>query len=49
VIIKLAVGDAREVYPILYGVAVLFVLYFLRGPLLVTAVIRGFNVVSQAH
>jgi AGZA family xanthine/uracil permease-like MFS transporter len=33
VIIKLAVGKAREVHPILYGVAVLFVLYFLRGPL----------------
>jgi AGZA family xanthine/uracil permease-like MFS transporter len=28
-----AVGKAREVHPILYGVAVLFVLYFLRGPL----------------
>jgi AGZA family xanthine/uracil permease-like MFS transporter len=33
VIIKLAVGKARQVHPILYGVAVLFVLYFLRGPL----------------
>jgi AGZA family xanthine/uracil permease-like MFS transporter len=33
VIIKLAVGKAREVHPLLYGVAVLFVLYFLRGPL----------------
>jgi adenine/guanine/hypoxanthine permease len=33
VVIKLAVGKAREVHPILYGVAVLFVLYFLRGPL----------------
>jgi AGZA family xanthine/uracil permease-like MFS transporter len=33
VIIKLAVGKAREIHPILYGVAVLFVLYFLRGPL----------------
>jgi AGZA family xanthine/uracil permease-like MFS transporter len=33
VIIKLAMGKAREVHPILYGVAVLFILYFLRGPL----------------
>jgi AGZA family xanthine/uracil permease-like MFS transporter len=33
VVIKVAVGKAREVHPILYGVAVLFVLYFLRGPL----------------
>jgi hypothetical protein len=33
VVIKLAVGKAGEVHPILYGVAVLFVLYFLRGPL----------------
>ncbi|WP_305787670.1 NCS2 family permease [Symbioplanes lichenis] len=33
VVIKLAVGKAREVHPILYGVAALFVLYFLRGPL----------------
>jgi AGZA family xanthine/uracil permease-like MFS transporter len=33
VVIKLAVGKARDVHPILYGVAVLFVLYFLRGPL----------------
>jgi adenine/guanine/hypoxanthine permease len=33
VIIKLAVGKAREIHPILYGVAVLFALYFLRGPL----------------
>jgi adenine/guanine/hypoxanthine permease len=32
-VIKLAVGKAREIHPILYGVAVLFVLYFLRGPL----------------
>ena len=31
--IKLAVGKAREVHPLLYGVAALFVLYFLRGPL----------------
>jgi AGZA family xanthine/uracil permease-like MFS transporter len=33
VVIKLAVGKARELHPLLYGVAVLFVLYFLRGPL----------------
>jgi AGZA family xanthine/uracil permease-like MFS transporter len=33
VVIKIAVGKAREVHPLLYGVAVLFVLYFLRGPL----------------
>jgi AGZA family xanthine/uracil permease-like MFS transporter len=33
VVIKLAVGKAREVHPLLYGVAVLFILYFLRGPL----------------
>jgi adenine/guanine/hypoxanthine permease len=33
VVLKLAVGRARDVHPILYGVAVLFILYFLRGPL----------------
>ena len=33
VLIKLVVGKAREVHPLLYGVAVLFLLYFLRGPL----------------
>jgi adenine/guanine/hypoxanthine permease len=33
VVLKVATGRAREVHPILYGVAVLFVLYFLRGPL----------------
>jgi AGZA family xanthine/uracil permease-like MFS transporter len=33
VVLKLAVGKARAVHPLLYGVAVLFVLYFLRGPL----------------
>ncbi|BFU47339.1 NCS2 family permease [Krasilnikovia sp. MM14-A1004] len=33
VVLKLAVGRARQVHPILYGVAALFVLYFLRGPL----------------
>lgn len=33
VVLKIATGRAREIHPILYGVAVLFVLYFLRGPL----------------
>jgi AGZA family xanthine/uracil permease-like MFS transporter len=33
VVIKLASGKIREVHPLLYGVAILFVLYFLRGPL----------------
>ncbi|GIE98313.1 NCS2 family permease [Paractinoplanes rishiriensis] len=33
VLLKLTTGRAREIHPILYGVAVLFVLYFLRGPL----------------
>ena len=33
VVIKSAVGKAREIHPLLYGVAALFVLYFLRGPL----------------
>ncbi len=33
VVLKVATGRSREVHPILYGVAVLFVLYFLRGPL----------------
>ena len=33
VVIKVAVGKAREVHPLLYGVAAIFVLYFLRGPL----------------
>ena len=33
VVIKLAVGKPREIHPLLYGVAALFVLYFLRGPL----------------
>ena len=32
-VVKLAVGKAREVHPLLYAVAVVFVLYFLRGPL----------------
>ncbi|MET0417429.1 MAG: NCS2 family permease [Actinoplanes sp.] len=33
VVLKVATGKAREIHPILYGVAALFVLYFLRGPL----------------
>ena len=33
VVIKLALGKARDVHPLLYGVAVLFILYVLRGPL----------------
>jgi AGZA family xanthine/uracil permease-like MFS transporter len=33
VVLKVATGRSRDVHPILYGVAVLFVLYFLRGPL----------------
>ncbi|RZU51692.1 AGZA family xanthine/uracil permease-like MFS transporter [Krasilnikovia cinnamomea] len=33
VVLKVAVGKARQVHPILYGIAALFVLYFLRGPL----------------
>ena len=33
VVIKLAVGKPKQVHPLLYGVAVLFVLYFLRGAL----------------
>jgi AGZA family xanthine/uracil permease-like MFS transporter len=33
VLLKLARGKFREVHPLLYGVAALFVLYFLRGPL----------------
>jgi AGZA family xanthine/uracil permease-like MFS transporter len=33
VVLKLATGRAREIHPILYGVAALFLLYFLRGPL----------------
>jgi AGZA family xanthine/uracil permease-like MFS transporter len=32
VLMKLAKGKAREVHPLLYGVAALFVVYFLRGP-----------------
>jgi AGZA family xanthine/uracil permease-like MFS transporter len=33
VLLKLAKGKFRDVHPLLYGVAALFVLYFLRGPL----------------
>ncbi|MQA28080.1 MAG: NCS2 family permease [Micromonosporaceae bacterium] len=33
VLLKVARGKFREVHPLLYGVAALFVLYFLRGPL----------------
>jgi len=33
VVLKVATGRAREIHPILYGVAALFVLYFVRGPL----------------
>jgi AGZA family xanthine/uracil permease-like MFS transporter len=33
VLVKLARGKAREVHPLLYGVAALFVVYFLRGPI----------------
>ncbi|WP_329018280.1 NCS2 family permease [Micromonospora rifamycinica] len=33
VLLKLAKGRAREIHPLLYAVAALFVLYFLRGPI----------------
>ncbi|TDC29678.1 NCS2 family permease [Micromonospora sp. 15K316] len=33
VVLKAARGKAREVHPLMYGVAALFVLYFLRGPI----------------
>jgi AGZA family xanthine/uracil permease-like MFS transporter len=33
VVIKVAVGKAREVHPLLWGAAVLFVLYFTLGPI----------------
>jgi AGZA family xanthine/uracil permease-like MFS transporter len=33
VLVKLVKGKAREVHPLLYAVAGLFVLYFLRGPI----------------
>ncbi|GAA4252169.1 NCS2 family permease [Dactylosporangium darangshiense] len=32
-VIKLVSGKARQVHPLLYGVAVLFLVYFLRGPI----------------
>lgn len=38
VLIKLVVGKAREVHPLLWGVAALFLLYFLRG---VTEIMLG--------
>ncbi|MFG1953137.1 NCS2 family permease [Micromonospora sp. NPDC048830] len=33
VVVKLAKGKAREVHPLLYGVAALFVVYFARSPI----------------
>ncbi|MDR0481674.1 MAG: NCS2 family permease [Cellulomonadaceae bacterium] len=33
VLIKVVVGKARTIHPLLYGAAVLFVIYFLSGPL----------------
>ena len=33
VLLKLAKGKVRDVHPLLYGVAALFILYFLRGPI----------------
>ncbi|MCU7724204.1 NCS2 family permease [Actinoplanes sp. KI2] len=33
VVLKVATGRAKDIHPILYGVAALFVLYFFRGPL----------------
>ncbi|WBB77851.1 NCS2 family permease [Micromonospora sp. WMMD882] len=33
VLMKVVRGKAREVHPLLYGVAAVFVLYFLRGPI----------------
>ncbi|MFD0784079.1 NCS2 family permease [Micromonospora azadirachtae] len=33
VVLKLAGGKARKVHPLMYGVAALFLLYFLRGPI----------------
>jgi len=33
VVIKMAKGKFREVHPLLYGGAAVFVSYFLRGPL----------------
>ena len=33
VVVKIFKGKARQVHPLMYGVAALFVLYFLRGPI----------------
>ncbi|MBW6437629.1 NCS2 family permease [Actinoplanes hulinensis] len=33
VVLKVATGRAREIHPMMYGIAALFVLYFTRGPL----------------
>jgi AGZA family xanthine/uracil permease-like MFS transporter len=33
VLLNMAKGKFREVHPLRYGVAALFVVYFLRGPL----------------
>ena len=33
VVLKLATGKARDIHPLMYGIAALFVLYFARGPL----------------
>lgn len=33
VILKIATGRIREIHPLMYGIAALFVLYFARGPL----------------
>ncbi|WP_425956033.1 NCS2 family permease [Xylanimonas sp. McL0601] len=33
VVIKLSLGKAKQVHPLLYGAAAMFILYFLQGPL----------------
>jgi AGZA family xanthine/uracil permease-like MFS transporter len=33
VVLKVARGKFREIHPLLYGVAVLFIVYFMRGPI----------------
>ncbi|GAA4943498.1 NCS2 family permease [Actinoplanes utahensis] len=33
VVLKLATGKAKDIHPLMYGIAALFVLYFARGPL----------------
>jgi AGZA family xanthine/uracil permease-like MFS transporter len=33
VVLKVSTGKARDVHPLMYGIAALFVLYFARGPL----------------